>query len=116
MKIQLKGGRFEDFTEIQAHLQVVLDSIVEWEFFRCFQLFNRNRCARYINSEGDYFDGTVRPHSLYIELYKSKAIPIDAWTGADVSRRLRFPDYKTIGTLWRQVCQPYAQTSFTGRK
>ena len=29
---------------------------------------------------------------------KGKAIPLQAWTGPDGSRRLRFPDFKTIGT------------------
>jgi hypothetical protein len=27
-----------------------------------------------------------------------KAIPLQAWTGPEGSRRLRFPDFKTIGT------------------
>jgi len=31
---------------------------------------------------------------------KGKAIPLQAWTGPEGSRRLRFPDFKTIGT-WR---------------
>jgi len=31
---------------------------------------------------------------------KSKAIPLQAWTDPEGSRRLRFPDFKTIGT-WR---------------
>jgi len=66
IKMQLKRRRFEDFTEIRAHLQAVLDSIVEWEFVKCFQLWDRNRCARYVNSEGGYFDGNVRPNLLYI--------------------------------------------------
>jgi hypothetical protein len=29
---------------------------------------------------------------------KGKVIPLQAWTGPEVSRRLRFPDFKTIGT------------------
>jgi hypothetical protein len=29
---------------------------------------------------------------------KGKAIPLQAWTGSEGSRRLRFPDFKTIGT------------------
>jgi hypothetical protein len=28
---------------------------------------------------------------------KSKAIPLQAWTGPEGSRRLRLPDFKTIG-------------------
>jgi hypothetical protein len=29
---------------------------------------------------------------------QSKAIPLQAWTGPEGSRRLRLPDFKTIGT------------------
>jgi hypothetical protein len=28
---------------------------------------------------------------------KGKAIPLQAWTGPECSRRLRLPDFKTIG-------------------
>jgi hypothetical protein len=43
----------------------------------------------------------------YFELYKEqqmyvkgkcKTIPLQAWTGPESSRRLRLPDFKTIGT------------------
>ena len=30
---------------------------------------------------------------------KGKVIPLQAWTGHEGSRRLRFPDFKTVGTL-----------------
>jgi len=35
-----------------------------------------------------------------IKLYKDKgkAIPLQAWTGPEDPRRLRLPDFKTIGT------------------
>ena len=29
---------------------------------------------------------------------KGKAIPLQTWTGTEGSRRLRIPDFKTIGT------------------
>jgi len=29
---------------------------------------------------------------------KGKAIPLQAWTAPEVSRRMRLPDFKTIGT------------------
>jgi len=29
---------------------------------------------------------------------ESKAIPLQAWTGPESSRRLRLPDFKTLGT------------------
>jgi len=31
---------------------------------------------------------------------KGKAIPLPTWTGPEGSRKLRLPDFKTIGT-WR---------------
>jgi hypothetical protein len=33
-----------------------------------------------------------------ISVHQSKAIPLQALTGPDGSRRLRLPDFKTIGT------------------
>jgi hypothetical protein len=33
-----------------------------------------------------------------IKRKKGKAIPLQAWGGPEGSRRLRFPDFKTIGT------------------
>jgi hypothetical protein len=32
------------------------------------------------------------------EKYKGKAIPLEAWTGPECSRRLRLSDFKTIAT------------------
>jgi hypothetical protein len=29
---------------------------------------------------------------------KGKAIPLQTWTGPEDSRRLRLPDFKTVGT------------------
>jgi hypothetical protein len=40
-------------------------------------------------------------HELLLHVYgkgKSKAIPLQAWTGPEGSRRLRLPDFKTVGT------------------
>jgi len=31
-------------------------------------------------------------------IVKGEAIPLQAWTGPEGSRRLRFPDFKAIGT------------------
>jgi hypothetical protein len=35
---------------------------------------------------------------LFSKVQKGKAIPVQTWTGPDVSRRLRLPDFQTIGT------------------
>jgi hypothetical protein len=34
----------------------------------------------------------------YVNLVKDTAIPLQAWTGPWGSRRLRLPDFKTVGT------------------
>ena len=41
----------------------------------------------------------VEMHIIFITvLSKNKSIPLKAWTGPEGSRRLRLPDFKTIGT------------------
>jgi hypothetical protein len=42
-----------------------------------------------------------------------KAIPLQAWTGPEGSRRLSLPDFKTIGTWSWYSCQPYPSGAFT---
>jgi hypothetical protein len=55
--------------------------------------------------------------SIFILMHsKGKAIPLQAWTGPEGSKRLRLPDFKTIGPWKCQGCQPYAPTAFTSRK
>jgi hypothetical protein len=44
---------------------------------------------------------------------KGTAIPVQAWTGPNSSRRLRLPDFKTISTWWCWDCQPYTPATFT---
>jgi len=44
---------------------------------------------------------------------KGKAIPLQAWTGPEGSRRLRLPDFKTTGTFRWKDCQPHAPAAFT---
>jgi hypothetical protein len=40
----------------------------------------------------------IPPHSLDFYHLKKKAIPLQNWTGPEVSRRLKLPDFKTIST------------------
>jgi hypothetical protein len=57
---------------------------------------------------------TLRRNTLF--KVKGKAIPLQAWTGPEGSRRLRLPDFMTIG-IWKWYgCQPYAPAAFTLRK
>jgi hypothetical protein len=44
---------------------------------------------------------------------KGKAIPLQALTSLEGSRRLRLPDFKIIGSLKWQGCQNYAPAAFT---
>jgi hypothetical protein len=37
--------------------------------------------------------------SIIFKIDKGKSIPVQAWTGPEGSRRLRLPDFKTIGIL-----------------
>jgi len=52
-------------------------------------------------------------NSLCIPLfiYKGKAVPLQAWTGPEGFRKLRFPDFVTTVR-----CQSYAPAAFTPRK
>ena len=47
----------------------------------------------------DYSNIHVRevPHVTTVD-YKGKTIVLQAWTGSEGSRRLRLPDFKTVGT------------------
>ena len=48
---------------------------------------------------------------------KVKPIPLQAWTGPEGSRRLRFPHFKTVDTWrWKEGCQPYAPAVFTSQE
>jgi len=51
-------------------------------------------------SPGEKAPGTHRTRGWAGPGYfgKGKAIPLQAWTDPEGSRRLRLPDYKTIGT------------------
>jgi hypothetical protein len=46
-------------------------------------------CAAASNGNGSLTKGTEK---------KGKAIPLQAWTGPEGSRRLRLADFKTVGT------------------
>ena len=46
---------------------------------------------------------------------KGKAVPLQAWTGPEGSRKLRFPDFVTTAQYGGRL-QPYAPAVFTPRK
>jgi len=51
-----------------------------------------------INVNFSKFMGVYLVIFMSINIKKSKAIPLQAWTGPEGSRRLRLPDFKTTGT------------------
>jgi len=36
--------------------------------------------------------------SVSLGMVKGKAVPLQAWTDPEVSRRMRLPDFMTVGT------------------
>jgi hypothetical protein len=52
------------------------------------------------------------PTSFHVSK-RGKAIPLQALRGPEGSRSFRLPDFKTIGTLKWQGCQPSAPAAFT---
>jgi len=54
--------------------------------------------------------------SIYFYIGKGKSIPLQGWTDSEGSRRLRLPDFKTIGTWRWKGCQLYAMAFFTPGK
>jgi len=44
---------------------------------------------------------------------KGKAVPLQAWTGPEGSRKLRFPDFVTTAQDGGKVVSPYAPAAFT---
>jgi hypothetical protein len=47
---------------------------------------------------------------------KDKAVPLQAWSGPEGSRKLRFPDFITTAQDGGKVVKPYGPAAFTPRK
>ena len=63
-----------------------------------------SRCPSYIH------------FSFFVVIRKGKAVPLQAWSGPEGSRKLRFPDFMTTVQDGGKVDQPYAPAAFTPRK
>jgi len=61
-------------------------------------------------------DSALCAEFVLLVLSKGNAIPCQPWTGPKGSRRLRLPDFKTIGTWRWWGCQPYAPAAFITQK
>jgi len=53
---------------------------------------------------------------LYFKHSKGTAVPLQAWTDPEGSRKLRLPDFMTTAQDVVVGCQPYAPAAFTLRK
>jgi hypothetical protein len=47
---------------------------------------------------------------------KGKAVPLQAWSGPEGSRKLRFPDFMTMAEDGGKAVKPYAPAAFAPRK
>jgi hypothetical protein len=72
--------------------------------------------SRLCGPHGAENDAPHRDSTPQLFIYIYKAIPLQAWTGPEGSRRLRLPDCKTIGTWNWYGCQPYAPAAFTSQE
>ena len=51
-------------------------------------------------------------HGLLVFIYKSKAVPLQAWSGSEGSRKYRFPDFVTKAQDGGKVVSLYPQQMF----
>jgi hypothetical protein len=68
-------------------------------------MFRKCKNNRYVNTKNldcqipQKTEATLKPNNPQQKYKgKGKAIPLQAWTGPEGSRRLRLPDFKTIDT------------------
>ena len=79
----------DSMQSISASIQELPDSVVEWV----------SRLRYSVDESGEIIRLSISLRLAVDFLHvKCKAIPFQAWTGPEGSRRLRLPDTKTIGT------------------
>ena len=54
--------------------------------------------------------------TLIDSVKKGKAVPLQAWSGQEGSKKLRFPDFMTTAQDGDKIVKPYAPSAFTPRK
>jgi len=62
------------------------------------------------------YDWVLFQAGLCGDKVKGRAIPLRAWTGPEGSRRLRLPDFKTIGNEGGKVVNPMHRPPLPPRK
>jgi hypothetical protein len=58
--------------------------------FRCYQSIRDAELLTYLNTEAVF-----KLNIGHLEISKGKAVPFQAWSGPERSRKLRFPDFMT---------------------
>jgi len=66
----------------------------ESEGYKILSLLARTR----VETQTHYLLDMNQCSTIFVAVIGGKAIPLQAWTGLEGSRRLRLPDFKTIGT------------------
>jgi hypothetical protein len=101
-----------------------------FQYFETQWLIQQGRFAVFSNTKFVYtfysrtvfrmdssYDSKRKEWPLFNEVKsKSNAVPLQAWSGPDGSRRFKVPWFRDNGAEWWYVCQPYAPTAFTPRK
>jgi len=95
---------YEFLFSLHMQLAMPISSLLIWSLIELSSSFPSS--LRLCNVVSDTLfssiitDQAVSPHRLAGTVIK-KAIPLQAWAGPEGSRRLRLPDFKTIGTwMW----------------
>jgi hypothetical protein len=89
--------------KVRQNIETLLDFPVSWQqCYSCFEelptggstMEERNTTAQQQCKMAAQLSTCTRKEQRIL----GKAIPLQAWTGPEGSRRLRLPDFKTIGT------------------
>jgi len=62
-----------------------------------------------------YADWTIPANIHRVYSHENKAVPVQVWTGPEGSRRLRLPDFRTLGK-WKWFISPTRRPSLPSMK
>jgi hypothetical protein len=88
-----------NWTSSDVALQIQINTQIESEdcvWIRCNQLVSRNKFhLPHRTIQGKWGTNGYRLQYIYIYTLQVKAVPLQAWSGPEGSRKLRFPDFTT---------------------
>jgi hypothetical protein len=95
------------FTKQQGHkIKTNTEHVTHKRDIKCIQNFRRSEGMKPCYTPKQRLEDNIEMnlkcwiHVAHKAPYRSKAIPVQAWTGPEVSMRLGLPDFMTIGTRW----------------